>query len=88
MHPSQNILQNLHETKNIKPGLVTSYDRRPGNKEGLFSALHKFVTYLLTQTMTHLLTALCPKRGNKQWSNKTNTRKKCHCNQSRFCQYL
>jgi len=40
--------QNKHR-KNLKPGLVASYDIQPGNGEGLFwLALHKFVTYLLT----------------------------------------
>ena len=36
--------QNKH--KNLKPGLVASYDIQPGNV--LVSALHKLVTYLLT----------------------------------------
>jgi len=49
--------QNKH--RKLKPGFVTSYDIRPGNGEVLFliSVLHKFVTYLLTLTLTHLLTA-------------------------------
>jgi len=40
--------QNKH--KKLKPGLVASYNMRPGNERRpiLISALRKFVTYLLT----------------------------------------
>jgi len=39
--------QNKH--KKLKPGLVVSYNTRPGNGVGLLvSALHKLVIYLLT----------------------------------------
>jgi len=43
------VLLLLLKTK-LKPGLVASYDIRPGNGEGLLfiSVLHKFVTRLLT----------------------------------------
>jgi len=54
--------------------LVASYDLWPGNGEGYIqvSALHKFVTYLLTQTLTHLLTATGPIRGMWTRHNATN----------------
>ena len=35
MHPQQNILQHKINIKKLKPGLVTSYDLRPGNRMGL-----------------------------------------------------
>jgi len=47
--------QNQH--KKLKPGLVTSYDIQPGNREGLFlfrQFINLSLTYLLTQTLTHL----------------------------------
>ena len=63
-------MQNTKNTKNkqkkLTPGLVTSYDIQPGNGEGLnilISALHKFVTYLLTYLDTHPLTAPGPKQS-------------------------
>jgi len=44
-----NVLQHKIKHRKLKPGLVTSYDVRPGNKGPiLVSALHKSVTYLLT----------------------------------------
>jgi len=61
------------------PSLVASYDIWPGNGKGLnlILALHKFVTYLLTKTLTHLLTARDPQgahsltesTSHKMWSN-------------------
>jgi len=59
--------------KKLKPGLVASSDLRPGNGEGLFWFRH-FInlshTYLLTQTLAHLLTAPEPTRGYRTvvWS--------------------
>jgi len=52
--------------KKLKPGLVASYDLRPGNREGsiLVLALHKLVTYLLTYSDTYPLTATGPTRGH------------------------
>jgi len=48
--------QNKH--KKLKPGLVASYDIRPGNGEGLFwfrtFGVHKFVTYSLKHLPTYL----------------------------------
>jgi len=43
-------LQHKIKIKKLKPGLVASYDIRPGNGDGpiLISTLHKFVTYFLT----------------------------------------
>jgi len=35
MHPQLNILQHKINTEKLKPGLVASYDSRPGNKMGL-----------------------------------------------------
>jgi len=35
-----NVLQHKINTKNLKPGLVASYDIRPGNGEGLFWFWH------------------------------------------------
>jgi len=40
--------QKKSTTQKLEPGLVTSYDIRPGNGEGLFCFRHfKFVTYLV-----------------------------------------
>ena len=41
----------------MKPGLVASYDIRPGNGEGLFW-FWRFINLSLTYLLTHLLTAL------------------------------
>ena len=47
--------QNKH--KKLKPGLVASYNMRPGNEEGLF--LYRcFVNLSLTYLLTHLPTYL------------------------------
>jgi len=51
-------IQNIH--KELKPGLVASYDIRPGNGLGLVwfrRFINLSVNYLLTYTLTHLLTA-------------------------------
>jgi len=52
--------QNKHNK--LKPSLVASYNIRPGNAQGpiLVLALHKFVTYLFTQILIHLLIAPAP----------------------------
>jgi len=56
----RNVLQH-NINKKLKPGLVTSYNIRPGSGGPIpVSALHKFVTYLLR----HLLTAPGPTRGD------------------------
>ena len=44
-----------NKCKKLKPGLVASYDVRPGNGQGI-SVLRKFVTYLLTYLNTYPLT--------------------------------
>jgi len=49
--------QNKH--KKLMPGLVASYDIRPGNGEGLF-LFWRFINLSLTYTLTHLLTAPDP----------------------------
>jgi len=46
--------QNKH--KKLKPGLVASYDIRPGNGEGLFW-FQRFINMSLTYLVRHLLTA-------------------------------
>jgi len=45
----RNVTATGNKHKTLKPGLVASYNIRPGNGEGLFwfLALNKFVTYLL-----------------------------------------
>jgi len=51
----RNVLQHKINTK-LKPGLVASYDIWPGNGVGqaiLVLVLYKFVTYLLTKTLTY-----------------------------------
>jgi len=55
------ITQNEH--KKLKPGLVASYDIRPGNRKGLFW-YRRFVNYLLTYTIVHSLTATGPTQGS------------------------
>jgi len=40
-------------TKKLKPGLVASYDIRPGNEEGLFW-FWRFINYLLRHSPTYL----------------------------------
>jgi len=46
-----------HKTK-LKPGLVASYDIRPGNGEGLLFWFRHFINLSLSyKTLTHLLTA-------------------------------
>jgi len=60
---NQNVQQHKINTKKLKPGLVASYDIRPGNGEGLFWFRHfinSSLTYLLIYTLTHLLTAPDP----------------------------
>jgi len=42
-----NVLQHEINTKKLKPGLVASYDIRPGNGEGLFLFQH-FINLSLT----------------------------------------
>jgi len=49
--------QNIH--KKLKPGLITSYDIRPANGEGLF-LFWRFVNLLLTYLLRHLTTYLQP----------------------------
>jgi len=44
-----------YNTKNLKPGLVASYDIRPGKREGLFW-LWCFINLSLTDLLRHLLT--------------------------------
>ena len=47
--------------KNLKPGLVASYDiRRPGNGEGLFW-FQRFINLSLTYLLRHLPTYLQPR---------------------------
>ena len=46
--------------KKLKPGLVTSYDIRPGNGEGLFW-FRRFITLSLTYLTRHLPTYLQPR---------------------------
>ena len=52
----KNVLQHKINTKKLKPGLVTSYDIRPGNGEGLFGFQHFInlsLTYLDIYPLTH-----------------------------------
>ena len=51
--------QNKH-TKKLKPGLVASYDIRPGNGEGLFWFWH-FINLSLAYLLRHLPTYLEPR---------------------------
>jgi len=58
------VLQTTAQT--LKPGLVACYDIQPGNREGPFwfwSFIDLSLTYLLTWTLTHLLTAPGPTLG-------------------------
>ena len=55
----RNVLQ-LKTTKKLKPGLVTSYDVRPGNGEGLFW-FSRFINLSLTYLLRHLPTYLQPR---------------------------
>jgi len=52
--------QSLKINKKLKPGLVESYDIRPGNGEGLFWFWH-FIN--LSLTYPYLLTAMDPCRA-------------------------
>ena len=49
--------QNKHNK--LKPGLVTSHDIRPGNREGLFW-FQRFINLSLTYLLRHLPTYLQP----------------------------
>ena len=68
----RNILQHKINIKNLRPGLVASYDIRPGNGEGLFW-FRRFINLSLTQTLTHLLTALDPHGAWPQITEYKNT---------------
>jgi len=49
IHQSKEMYYDTKETQKLKPGLVVSYDIRPGNGEGLFLFwCFIIVTYLLT----------------------------------------
>jgi len=54
IHQSKNVLQHKINTKKLKPGLVASYDIRPGNRQGLL-LFWSFITLLLTYSLTYYL---------------------------------
>jgi len=51
----RNMQQHKINTKKLKPGLVASYDIRPGNEKGLFCFWH-----FINLSLIHLLTAPDP----------------------------
>jgi len=65
---------NTQLTQKLKPGLVASYDIRPGNGEDLFwfrCFINLSLTYLL-KTLTHLLTAQDPHAVHAAMANTDN----------------
>jgi len=50
------VQQHKTNTKELKEGLVASYDIWPGNRKGLFW-FWRFINLSLTYSLTHLLTA-------------------------------
>ena len=59
------IRNNIKLTPKLKPGLVASYDIRPGNGEDLFW-LQRFINVSLTYLPEHLPTAPGPTRGTDE----------------------
>jgi len=64
--------QNKH--KKLKPGLVTSYDIRPGNREDLFLFRHFIICHLLTYLDTYPLAY-----SLSQWPRPTRDSSICTC---------
>ena len=58
-----NVTQHRINTKKLNPGLVASYNIRPGNGEGLF-LFQSFINFSSLPTLTHLLTAPDPQRAD------------------------
>jgi len=56
----RNVLQHKINTQKLKPGLVASYDIRPGNGEVLF-LIRRFINLSLTYLLGHLPTYLQPR---------------------------
>jgi len=56
----RNVLQHKINTKKLKPGLVASYDIRPGNGERLFW-FRRFINLSLTYLLGYLPTYLQPR---------------------------
>jgi len=52
---SKEMYYNTISTRKLKPGLVASYDIRPGNGEGLFW-FRRFINLSLTYLLRHLYT--------------------------------
>jgi len=57
-----NVVQHNINTKKLKPGLVASYNIRPGNREGLFW-FWRFINMSLTYLLRPVLTAPGSTRG-------------------------
>jgi len=55
IHQSKEMYYNTNKHKKLKPGLVASYDIRPGNREGLF-LFQPFINLSLTCLLRHLPT--------------------------------
>jgi len=51
---------NIKQTQKVKPGLVASYNIRPGNGEGLFW-FRRFINLSATYLLRHLSTYLQPR---------------------------
>ena len=55
IHQSKEMYYNAEKTQKLKSGLVTSYDIRPENREGLFW-FRRFINLSLTYLLRHLPT--------------------------------
>jgi len=70
----RNVLQHKINTKKLKPGLVASYDIRPGNGEGLFR-FRCFINLSLTYLLKYLLAYLQPQNRTGPHYLLTNAKK-------------